>query len=345
MHRSFFSLILLQADVLVRPGIIYGAISVISVLILMLLACILVILLWKGHSERRRKALQAPFQEWLVEVILDETDAPHPGFVVPERIQVLLQRDLARQQLLEELKQLKSTLSGRPGENLRKLYIQLGLLADSVGSLRSRKWNLIAKGIQELAVMEQQELAEEVLPFTNHPHPVVRMEAQIAMATLQQNKRLQFFAKLKYPLSEWHQIKLLQLLANQQLPDKEMIGSWLRSPNVTVVQFTLKLIGEQHALLFLDEVIACLGHPNEAVRYQAITCLGQIPSELSAKALSEFFYLEPQKKLKMAILSGFAKTATANDLPFLLMLQQAPDVDIALAAEKTLLHLQVQATA
>jgi hypothetical protein len=345
VYPAPYSLILLHAEAYIRPGHFYTAVALFSGLILALIAGMGVILIRKNRRALRKKQLQGKFQDWLVGIILEETDAQHPGFAVPEDIRLVLQQGFARQELLQELKQLKYSLSGQPGQNLEKLYRQLGLAELSARSLRSRRWHRKARGIQELAAMNQAGFVAEIYPLTNHRHPVVRMEAQIALVFLQQYQGLGFFEDLVYPLTRWHQMKLLQLLASQPIPSAADIIRWLQSTNVSVVQFTLMLIGEQHAGNFQQEVIACLHHPDETIRQQAIACLGEIPSTQASQALRDLFCREPGKSLQMAILAELIKTGTDRDLPFLQELRRAPDAEIRLAAEKTLVHLQSQVAA
>lgn len=345
MHLSVLAVIFLRAEAFIQPIHFYVAIALFSGLITVMVTVMVSILIRKNRIAMRRKQLQLQFKDWLVGIILEEPDEEHPGFEVPVTIQVVLKQKFARQELLQELKRLRNSLSGQPGDNLEMLYRQLGLAEVSARSLRSRQWYRKTKGIQELAVMNQTKYTDEIYPLTNHPHPVVRMEAQIALVFLQQYQGLHFFERLVYPLTEWHQMKLLQLLATQPLPAEAEVLRWLRSPNASVVQFTLKLIGEQHASSFQEDVIACLHHPKEFVCRQAIMCLGDIPSTLAAKALQNFFGLITNTNLRLTILAELSKTGTTDDLPFLQELLQAPDAEIRLAAEKVFHHLQSQLVA
>ena len=304
-------------------------------LLLVFFGIMLFILIRKNWITSRQQQLQRRFKGWLVDIILEES-AEQAEFWVPENIRALLRSRFARQQLLLELKQLKSSLSGKPAENLEKLYHQLGLAALSAQSLRSSKWYHKAQGIQELAVMNQPGFGPEIYPLTQHPHPVVRMEAQLALVSFRQEQGLQFFESLRYPLTGWHQVKLLQLMSSQPLPPQEMISRWLQSANVTVVQFTLRLLGQQRAGTHQQEVIACLRHPSEIIRRQAIACLEGFPPELAAKALRDLFKQEESKNLQI----GPTHAGAADDLPFLQELLAVPDTDIRLTVEKALLHLQ-----
>ena len=339
MALSTCTLVLINSVTLISPAIFYVAVGVFTGIILILIVCMVGILVQKKRKDVRRKSMQAQMKDWLVEIILEEPDETHQHFLVPENIQTLLKQDLAKEELLNELKVLKKGVSGQPGKNIELLYRQLGLNKISVARLRNRQWNIIAKGIQDLAIMNQSDTEQEIFTFINHRHPIVRMEAQIALVFLHQYQGLRLFENLVYPLTEWHQIKLLELLGNYPIPSEEAVCRWLQSPNASVVQFALKLIGAQHAGNFLNEVIACLSRPEEVIRRQAIACLGEIPSNLAANALLELFAQETNKNLQLAILSEIVKTGTDNDLAFFRQLQETIDPDIRLLANKALLHL------
>lgn len=302
----------------------------------------LVIMLGKKRLVIRQKQLQAQLKHWLVSIILQEPETSKVTFDIPESIARIVQGGFARRVLLEELVQLKNNLSGQSGDNLQQLYQQLRLDRLSAQYMRSNRWYFKAKGIQELAAMQQTAYQEEIYALTQHSDAMVRMEAQIAMVYLQGYQGLAFFDHLEYPLNEWHQVKLLQLLASQPIPSPDMIKGWLISKNASVIQFALKLIREQHASQFQQDVIACLSHPDELVRSQAIACLGEIPSAPAALALRTHYTSENSKTLQHHILAELMKTGTSHDLPFLQQLRISPDEGVRLAVEKTIRHLQEQ---
>lgn len=339
MALSTFTVLLLNSVTLISPTIFYVAVGIFTGVILILIVCMVGILIKKNRIDVRRKNIQAQVKDWLVGIILEEPDETHQSFLVPENIQTLLKQDLAKEELVHELKLLKKGVSGQPGKNIEILYRQLGLDKISVARMRNRQWNTIAKGIQDLAIMNQTDSEQEIFTFINHQHPIVRMEAQIALVFLHQYQGLRFFEDLVYPLTEWHQIKLLELLANYPIHSEEDVCRWLQSPNASVVQFALKLIGAQHNGNFLNEVIACLSRPEEIIRRQAIACLGEIPSTLAANTLLQLFAQETNKNLQMAILSEIVKAGTDNELAFFRQLQETTDPDIRLLANKALLHL------
>ncbi|MCC9168406.1 HEAT repeat domain-containing protein [Pontibacter harenae] len=301
-----------------------------------------ILLLRKKYQVKKQYFIQQALQEWLVDIILEEQKENHLAFDVPRPVSNLLQKPFAKMELLQELKRLKSSLSGQPGQNIEQLYVQLELDKLSVQSLQSTIWYDKVKGIQELAMMNQMVYSHDILLLTNHPHPEVRMEAQIAMVCFHQYEGLRFFENMRYSLTQWHQLKLLGFLANHPLPAEEIVCTWLQSANASVVQFTLKLIGEQHASNYQHMVIACLGHPEEVIRRQAISCLGEIPSDSSTQALQQVFFAEPNKYLQLAILAEFIRSDEKVDPYFLKELALTEDVDVRLAANKVIFQKQLQ---
>ena len=323
-----------------RTEYLYLAIIFFTFITLVLVISMALILLRKKNILRKRKLLANYLEEWVMNVILENNIEANHVFSIPNYLQFLLQGKLAKKVLLRELMKAKKSLSGNSGDNLVKIYNQLNLQEISLRRVASKLWHIKVKGIQELAIMNQHSNHEKIFELTNHKDYMVRMEAQTAMVRLQGYKGLQFFDNLSYQLTEWHQLNLLSLLAHLPVTTENGIYNWLNSSNASVVQFSLKLIAEQHAIEYYDEVVKCLSHPNLIVRREAILCLGQMPSNEAAAKLNRRFFAEPDKNIRLCIINEFMKTGSEKDLQFLQTLQHVKDADIKLAANKTVLHLQ-----
>lgn len=326
-------------DIKVRAEYLYYFILFFTFIALVLVVCMLLIVLQKKSASLLKATIANQLEEWLMDIILEDAVKGHQ-FAVPTKIGILLQTNLAKKVLLNELVKVKKSLSGISGSNLEALYNQLGLYEISIQRLSSKRWHIKALGIQELAIMNYQQGKELIVTLTNDTDAMVRMEAQTGMVRLMGYKGLQFFDNLAYPLSEWHQLNLLILLAHQPITEEAGLYKFLNSPNVSVVQFALKLIAEQHAIELHDEVIKCLTHNSDVVRKEAVLCLGQLPSLAAAEALNRHYILEADKNIQRCIINEFQKTGSDLDLPFLQPLQLTEDVDINLAAKKTVLYLQ-----
>lgn len=273
-----------------------------------------------------------------MEIVLEEDNNTNHVFHIPKPIQRLLKNKQAKKILLQELVKLKKSLSGVPGDNVQKLYEQLRLDELSRQRLNSKKWHIKVRGIQELAIMNQFADSSNILSLTNNDNTMVRMEAQTAMVHLKKYKGLGFFNTLTYPVSEWHQMNLLQLLSNYPVAPVHGIKNWLQSSNTSVVQFALKLIGEQHAEEFCDEVINCLDDFDIGVRLSAILCLGNILSVSAIEALKKHFPNEENKELQQCIINQLQKTETEEETQSYNDLQPNKDTDIELVSHSTINH-------
>ncbi|MEO6719504.1 MAG: HEAT repeat domain-containing protein [Ferruginibacter sp.] len=323
-----------------RAEYLYFAILFFVFLAFFMVVSMLFIVLNKSRMKGKRRALAAQMEGWIMDVILEKEGSPGHVFAVPPSINDLLQTPIAKKVLLRELMKVKKSLSGVSGKNLEILYAQLSLDQVSLQRLESKKWHIKAKGIQELAVMHQHSQYSAIFNLTNDQDMMVRMEAQTSIVRLNGYKGLQFFDNLSYPLSEWHQLNLLHLLAHEPVMEEHGVIKWLNSSNATVVQFSLKLIAGQHAIELYDEVVKCLHHTDEVVRKEAVLCLGQMPSPSVALELNNHYRDETDKNIRLCIIDEFQRVASRHDLPFLQTLQQADDVDVKLAANKTVLYLE-----
>lgn len=333
------NIILLDKVAFMRAEYLYAAIVLFVFVSLILVIIMLLIILHKKSRLKNRRNTTARLEEWLMDVILENNEGDNHQFLIPGDIMLLLQNRHAKKVLLRELMNVKKSLSGISGDNIEKIYKQLNLKEISLRRVASKHWHIKARGIQELAIMHQQPDNDQLFKLTNDKDLMVRMEAQTAIVRLQGYKGLSFFDNLSFPLSEWHQLNLLFLLAPQPIVAGDGILNWLHSPNATVVQFSLKLIAGQHASEFHEEVVRCLNHPVEVVRNEAILCLGQMPSAEAADELQKRYIIEPDKNIKLSIIGELQQTGSGADLPFLEMLQTADDADIKLAANKTVLYL------
>ena len=335
-----YKIILLDKVAFMRAEYLYFAILFFVFLAFIMVVCMIMIVLNKSRSKGKRRSIAAQMEDWLMDVILEKEGKANDIFAVPPHIINLLQTSIAKKVLLRELMKVKKSLSGVSAKNIELLYAQLELDKVSLQRLESKKWHIKAKGIQELAVMHQHSQYDLLFNFTNHPDMMVRMEAQTSIVRLNGYKGLEFFDNLSYPLSEWHQLNLLHLLAHEPVMEEHGVIKWLHSSNPTVAQFSLKLIAGQHALEFYDEVITCLHHTEEVVRKEAILCLGQIPSPAVAIELNNHYAAETDKNIRLCIIDEFQRAGSRQDFPFLQTLQQADDADVKLAANKTVLYLE-----
>lgn len=181
-----------------------------------------------------------------------------------------------RKSVITILSGLMNEVSGEMSESIKMVYRKSGLIDYAIVRLNSKKWHITAKAIGELRRFKISETEEQVSGFINHPRIEVRKEAQVYLVHLFKFKGLSFLDDLKLPLSEWHQLQLLESLLNfddQVIVD---IKPWLKSPNASVVLFALKLAKIYNQFEAKPVLIELLSHPEKAVRVSTIDVLSML---------------------------------------------------------------------
>ncbi len=227
-----------------------------------------------------RTRIKKNLELWISNVILNEDEGGE--FKVPSKFQKIFKSPEARQYAIDNLILNKRSFSGFVAENIVQLYERLDLKQDSIKKLKSRFWYDRAKGIQELYLMDQSNQFIKVYRLTNSKNEFVRMEAQTAIIHWSGFNGLRFLDVVTNPISEWQQIKLLEQLRNFQPQVMPKLSKWLKSNNYTVVIFAIKLSAIYQQLQVVNEVAACLEHPREEVRIEAVKALIRIGDAESA---------------------------------------------------------------
>ena len=265
----------------------------------------------------------------------EEEKGPLP---VNPKINKWLARPAFRQFLIDELIEARKSLAGSASENLLSLYLQLGLDTDSERKLKHRKWHIKARGIQELALMEQKSRVTRIFRLTNYPVEFVRMEAQLAIVQLFGFAGLRFLDVVTRPISEWQQMKLMAQLPKNSTAPLTGIEKWLASSNDSVILFCLKLAALTHQFELHDRVATCLLHPNRMVRIQAVKCLQDIYNESTGAHIIKPYWLNG-KRYQAAVLEALIRIGTENELPFLKKEFLDGDNALKLAAARALVGL------
>lgn len=258
---------------------------------------------------------------------------------ISPNIKKLLANKHFRNILTNQLLSAKENMIGTSGENLNILYKQLGLETFALKKIRSKSWHKIANGIKEIGLMNLKKYKQEIEPFLYYQRTLIRIEAQNTMLKFSGFQGLRFLDTVTYPISEWHQLKLLEELA--QLPPDDFTGidSWLKSANDSVVIFGLKLVRNYHLFQFHQQLIQLFLHHEEDIKLHAIIAIKEISDETTANSLIEI-YPNETINVKLEILNALKEIALENEIPFLVSCLNDETTDIKFAAATALHHIK-----
>jgi hypothetical protein len=284
---------------------------------LLMILLMFITLTVKKMKDRRYKKLKNMADILIRNAIFLEPTEEAQLIPITTRTAKMLPNYNFRSILTEELLSAKKNISGTAGINLESLYNQLNLDKYAVKRLKSRRWHIKAKAIQELGIMGQKTHLSKIYRSTNNKNDLVRMEAQTTIVKLYGFEGLRFLDVVSYQISEWQQIKLLQELSRLAPDNFSGIEKWLNSNNISVIVFALKLVRNYHRFELYHQITELLNHSNETIRLEVIYTLEKIYTSDTSKILLERYPLENLKNQK-AIVKVLQDIGYDDDIPVLI---------------------------
>lgn len=286
------------------------------------------------------KKYESDLIEYLYSGNEDEEMTKEQGIIV-NYLHKCAQNRLKRKLIITTLLKLRNEVSGETADAIKRLYYQTGLIDYGTLKLRSKKWEIVARGIKELAQFDVTEVHYNVIAQINHPKKEVRREVQMYLVKLFHFKGLDFLDLLKSQLSEWDQIQLLEILQNFDDQNLPSITKWLRSKNTSVVLFALKIAKIYNQYDSKDEIIKLLEHPDLNVRIDAIAVLSDLgvfevvdllKNNLNEKDIDE----------QIAFFKMMENMYTPSDVDFLFEYMNHENFDIKVSVNKIFKEMNIQ---
>ncbi len=319
----------LQIDIHPLIGLLYFFLG----LMVMVFLFLIFFSFYKRRLEIKKKFWEETIFSVISQVIFYEEDQQPEMEIKLDKS--LLHNSKFRQYFTDEIIHVKKNLFGAPASNLRKLYTSLYFDKDSLQKIHSTKWYIKAKGVQELAIMEQVQYVKEIFRLTNNSNELVRNEAQCALVNFYGFKGFRFLNVIVHPISQWQQIQLLNYLHDAKSTDTHQLKKWLASKNESVVILSLRLATFYNSFEVYNEVIQCLQHPDQQVKLNALMYLKKIASGDAAEKIINCYNFS-DRTVKLSILSVLEEIGNENQVSFLLKQLHDNDDTIKLAAAKTL---------
>ncbi|MBW6496777.1 MAG: HEAT repeat domain-containing protein [Bacteroidales bacterium] len=300
-------------------------VGIVVYLIFSLTLLLLFILINRTIKTRERKQasnIKSIYQDELTNFLFGEEDQTFEFTGINHEIN----RDI----FINELLSLHNNLFGEAANRLRDLYFNLELYKDSLRKVNYRNWSLKAKGFRELAQMDVKDANRNIAKYINSRNEMLRMESQQALVKLNEEDPLGFLDDLKYELTEWEQVNILDTLDYHQIYI-ESFDRWMTSENDSVVIFATRLAGHYKHIHSWPQVLNLLEHKNPKVRQFAIKTLDLLEVAENAGPLKEIyqqdqrleekdddaFYNLNMDRNRLAAIEAMAAIATPADLPFL----------------------------
>lgn len=222
-----------------------------------------------------------------------------------------------RQILLDRLIHYRRVFSGNTGDQLRYVFLELGLDKLSMRKMKSRSWNQKIRGIRELTGMDIPISDVNILPLTNSRRHEMRTEARNAYIKLSKNEPFKFFDISTEPLLYWDQIELFKTITTTDDIAIPNFARWVTySTNKSIISFCLKLIVHYNQQEAAPAIVKLLETKDHVIRAEAINCLGKLKYEPVESQLLHIYSNQPLS-CQLEILKALGRFGNKNSLPFL----------------------------
>ncbi len=273
---------------------------------------------------RKTKQLKNEFSPMISEFIFLEADATKDekskNVSLKVEIRELLKNNFNRKTVAEILLDLRKDVSGSAQKQLFELYKDLGLHKASYKKLRSWRWETISQGIRELTKMQVAESYSFITRFINDKRGTIRKQAEIAVVTLKPEGLNYFLDTTKHRISEWQQLKLMEVLANKENYIPPSFKVWLTSKNKYVVLFALRLIKHYDQNDANTTIIELVKHKNNRIKREAIDCINSFHVTDALETLKTVFW-KCTPDIKIAILDAIGNIGKKEDIDFLKLIE------------------------
>ena len=318
-----------------RSPVLITILYVIILYSIITLIVLLIFILFNRAKIERENKIREDLSEKFQQQIMDYLFEPDRRERITRELIKIASNKFKRQILIDQMIDLSVNMKGEIKEEIKNLYLGLGLKRDSLEKVSSKKWHKKIKGFRELAFMNIREANEEIIESLNSSNEILRMEAQIALIRLSDSNPYHFLDYMEKPFSLWEQISLHELVTqhNLNVPD---FSQWFNSENFSVVIFALQMVSWFKQKDAEEGIIKLLDHKNENVRFAAIRVCGDIGLENPLPHLQRIYERESFKN-RLEILRSFAKVPDEMYLDFLKsVLDREDDVQLQINATKAM---------
>lgn len=236
-------------------------------------------------------------------------------------IRQLIKDDFNREVLSEVLLDLRKDVSGDTQKRLFKLYQDLDLHVYAFAKLNSMRWHVVSNAIKDLTQMQVTEAYILITKFINDKRATIRKQAEIAVVTLEYEGLNYFLDTTKHKISEWQQLKLLDVIRNNANYEPPRFKVWLTSNNSYVVLFALRLIKFYKQNDANKSLIELIKHKNNQIKQEAIECIKEF-HVLEALETLKIVFWKSSTDLKISILDTIGSLGTEKDIEFLELIEK-----------------------
>lgn len=210
--------------------------------LLLCIAIIVFLLLRRFYTERERKMIAATEQS-LAHYLSSFLNSPDGALRIEiiSELKKLCNRSYRQLYVRKEIVRLHSHLEGEAKQDLKNLYIKLGLHRVPLQQLKMGPWYAKIEAIREFAQLEIHEYSSIIQRYRNDIHPSLQFEVINAGFAMRIERPFEFLSFGRF-LSDWQQINLLTSITNSGELDVPNFETYIFSTEPSIAMFAFRLM-------------------------------------------------------------------------------------------------------
>ncbi|MBN3519128.1 hypothetical protein JYB62_03860 [Algoriphagus lutimaris] len=326
----------------------YKLVIVVSLIVFFLIMAIGMILFMVVIKTRHSKieALKEKYEAQIIgplsEVLFEKSEEEINLMTDADIYAIFPEKDfkkkLFKEVLIDKIISLNKKMKGDFKDKLKSLYKKFKLDTISYNNLKSKRWDVVTRGLVEINEMDVVEALPVVRDLTNASNFYIRSQSIATLLNLSEKVDLSTIKKQSYPLSRWQQMNYLRIIKYLQIQKSLNIDTLFYGENQTIRLFgyklvrmlgrvdligqlaeiapnvddvekieilkTYKIIGIHTEATFVNQ---CLRSENPELVVAAAKASGVIGDQVSAHILIELLNDQPSFQLKMLFLDNLMK--------------------------------------
>jgi hypothetical protein len=264
----------------------------------------------------RKRELTPLIRNYLVQQVESATENESDLLWMKMEIRNFLNNPLDRKVITEIMLEVQRDGLPETRNQISALYQYFGLHHRALRQLESRKWDVVSRAISELTEMQVRQAYDAIKEHVNSKNSVVRKQAQLATVQLKEEGIQFFLDTVRYPISQWQQVKILEILTSKSEFTVPRFRDWLFSENQDVVLFALRLIRVFRQMDASQALLMFLNHRSERIQVAALECIGEFKYAPARWSLRSGFE-KASTELKIHILDALQAIGNTEDISWM----------------------------
>ncbi|MUP46089.1 hypothetical protein E0K83_10075 [Gramella sp. BOM4] len=315
-------------------------IKILLVLLVVYWIAIGISMFYRRIRMRRLAIIEETFADLVSRYLYNDPENPISISQINDRLKKIGIRPGNRnniQYLISLMIRTQRTIIGSNFIKLQKLYGMIPPYGVSIAKIGSWNWYRQARGIREIYEMNQSHYLDEVLKYRNDKNIYVRREAQIAMVVFLGWESLRFLPYLKWNMTLWQQIKIVEKLYDlYPQPDLKWLQKAYETDRSFAKRLLMRIIRKFELHSEIDYIMKHLTDEDYEVRETAIYCIKTFAvSRADMSFIKAEFDKIPEPTQQLQLMNYIFENSDI-DVPFYLEQLYGPNEDIRLSVAEIL---------